>query len=114
MKKNHPNHRDSLLDQEEEQTIKELKEGLDKIDEWNPVFTPNIQWFQEHVEGEKARLRKKQWKDLLVFISTALLLLIVVVAVVYRQPIVFLYFQLIGIILLPLAFHKKRKKVSSE
>ncbi|MBM7660276.1 Flp pilus assembly protein TadB [Bacillus mesophilus] len=114
MNKNHPNHRESILDQEDEQTVKVLKDGLDKIDQYNPVITPNIQWFQEQVELEKTRIRKKQWKDLLVFISVALLLLVIVIAVVYRQPVLFLYFQLIGIILLPLAFNKKRKKVSSE
>ncbi|WP_373370434.1 hypothetical protein [Alkalicoccobacillus plakortidis] len=48
------------------------------------------------------------------FISVAVLVLSVVIAVVYRQPILFLYFQLLGIILLPLALYKPRKKVSNE
>ena len=44
----------------------------------------------------------------------AVFVLSVVIAVVYRQPILYLYFQLVGIILLPLALNKTRKKVSNE
>lgn len=104
----------SMLDDEEELTVKQLTDGLDKLDQWNPVSTPNLQWFQQNVELEKKRIRKKQWKDLLTFISVAVLVLSVVIAVVYRQPILFLYFQLVGIILLPVALNKTRKKVSNE
>jgi len=107
----------SILDDEDELTVKQLIDGLEKLDQWNPVSTPNLQWFQQNVELEKKRIRKKQWKDLLTFISVAVFVLSVVIAVVYRQPILFLYFQLVGIILLPLAFNntsKTRKKVSTE
>lgn len=104
----------SMLDDEEELTVKQLTDGLEKLDQWNPVSTPNLQWFQQNVELEKKRIRKKQWIDLLTFISVAVLVLSVVIAVVYRQPILFLYFQLVGIILLPVALNKTRKKVSNE
>lgn len=106
--------KDFMLDEEDEVAVKQLIDGLEKIDQWNPVSTPNIQWFQEKVELEKKRLRKKQWRDLITFISIALFVLVVVFTVVYRQPIVFLYFQLVGILLLPLAFNKTRKKVRNE
>ncbi|MDQ0209305.1 YxlC family protein [Alkalicoccobacillus murimartini] len=104
----------STLDDEEELTVKQVTDGLNKLDQWNSVSTPNLQWFQQHVEVEKKRIRKKQWKDLLAFIFVAILVLSTVIAVVYRQPILFLYFQLLGIILLPLALYKPRKKVSNE
>ena len=104
----------SMLDDEDELTVKQLKDGLEKLDQWNPVSTPNLQWFQQNVELEKKRIRIKQWKNLLTFISVAVFVLSVVIAVVYRQPIIFLYFQLVGIILLPLALNKTRKKVSNE
>ncbi|MDX8047336.1 YxlC family protein [Gracilibacillus sp. S3-1-1] len=114
MKKNDSKNSDIKLDDEDELTVNQLIDGLEKLDEWNPVSTPNLQWFQANVELEKKRIRKKQWKDLLTFISVAVLALSVVIAVVYRQPILFLYFQLVGIILLPLALNKTRKKVSNE
>lgn len=104
----------SMLDDEDEITVKQLIDGLEKLDQWNPVSTPNLQWFQQNVELEKKRIRKKQWKDLLTFISVAVFVLSVGIAVVYRQPILILYFQLVGIILLPLALNKTRKKVSNE
>lgn len=105
---------DAMLDDEDEVTIKQLIDGLDKLEQWNPVSTPNLQWFQQNVELEKKRIRKKQWQDLLTFISVAVFVLSVVIAVVYRQPILFLYFQLVGILLLPLALNTTRKKVSHE
>ena len=104
----------SKLDGEDELTVKQLVDGLEKLDQWNPVSTPDLQWFQQNVELEKKRLRKKLWKDLLIFISVAVALLTVLVAFVYREPIIFVYFQLVGIILLPLVINKTRKKVSNE
>jgi hypothetical protein len=107
-------HSGSILDGEDELVVKQLIDGLEKLDQLNSVSTPNLQWFQQNVELEKKRIRKKQWKDLLTFISVAVFVLSVVMAVVYRQPILFLYYQLVGIILLPLAISKTRKKVSNE
>lgn len=102
------------LDEEDVLTVKQLKDGLEKWDQLNPVSTPNLQWFQHNVELEKKRIRKKQWKDLLTFIFVAVFVLSAGIAVVYRQPVLFLYFQLVGFILLPFALHKSRKKVSHE
>ena len=114
MKEYDSKHSGSILDGEDELVVKQLIDGLEKLDQLNSVSTPNLQWFQQNVELEKKRIRKKQWKDLLTFISVAVFVLSVVMAVVYRQPILFLYYQLVGIILLPLAISKTRKKVSNE
>ena len=114
MKEYDSENNNSMLDDEDELTVKQLRDGLEKLDQWNPVSTPNLQWFQHNIELEKKRIRKKQWKDLLTFISVAVFVLSIVIAVVYRQPIIFLYVQLVGIILLPFAFIKTRKKVSNE
>jgi len=104
----------SMLNEESEWAVKELRDGLEKLDEWHPVTTPNLQWFQQQVASEKKRIRKMQWKALFSFIFVAVLVLSVVIAVVYHQPILFLYFQLAGIILLPFVLNRTRKKVSNE
>ncbi|WP_210467954.1 YxlC family protein [Sporosarcina sp. 6E9] len=104
----------SMLDDEDELTAHQLIDGLEKLDQWNPVSTPNLQWFQQNVELEKKKIRKKLRKELFAFISVAIFVLSVVITVVYRQPILFLYFQLVGIILLPFALNNTRKKVSNE
>lgn len=104
----------SMVADEDELTVKQITDGLEKLDQWNPVSTPNLQWFQQNVELEKKRIRKKQWMDLFAFIFVAIFVLSVVITFVSRQPILFLYFQLVGIILLPLAFNKTRKKVNNE
>ncbi|WP_156857677.1 YxlC family protein [Oceanobacillus sp. AG] len=114
MKKYDSKNNYSMLEDEDELTVKQLMDGLEELDQWNPVSTPDLQWFQQNIELEKKRIRKKQWKDLLTFISVAVFVLTVVIAVVYHQPILYLYFQLVGIILLPLALNKNRKKVSNE
>ncbi len=103
-----------MLDDEDELTAHQLIDGLEKLDQWNPVSTPNLQWFQQNVELEKKKIRKKLRKELFAFISVAIFVLSVVITVVYRQPILFLYFQLVGIILLPFALNNTRKKVSNE
>jgi len=103
-----------MLNDEDELTVKQLKDSLEKIDQWNQVSTPSLQWFQLNVELEKKRIRKKQWKDLLTFIFVAIFILSVMIAVVYHQPILILYFQLVGIVLLPFVFNKTRKRVSNE
>ncbi len=99
---------------EEAMTAKQVSDGLEKIEQWHSVPTPNLQWFQQQVELEKKRVRKKQWKELLVFIIVSVFILSVGMAVVYREPIVFLYVQLIGLILLPIALYKPRRKVNHE
>lgn len=112
MKNYDANNKNSKVNDEE--TVKQLVDGLEQLDQWNPVSTPNLQWFQQNVELEKKRIRKKLWKDLLTFISVAVLFLAVVIAVVYHEPSIFLYIQLVGIILLPLALKKTTKEVSNE
>lgn len=104
----------AVEEDEDKATVKNIVEGLEKVDQLNPVYTPNLQWFQQNIEVEKKKIRKKQWTDLLTFIAVAVFMLSVVVAVVYRQPILFLYFQLVGLVLLPVALSKTRKKVSNE
>lgn len=99
---------------EEAKTAKQISDGLEKIDQWQTVSTPNLQWFQQQVELEKKRVQKKRWKELLVFIFVSIFILSVGMAVVYREPIVFLYVQLIGLILLPVALYEPRRKVRHE
>lgn len=114
MKDDNLTKRDQVLDEEDERTVKQIIDGFEKIDQLNSVPTPDLQWFQQNVELEQKRIRRRQWKDLITFISVAASVLSVVIAIVYRQPILFLYFQLVGIILLPLAFIKTRKRVGNE
>ncbi|MDQ0232585.1 YxlC family protein [Metabacillus malikii] len=113
MKDDHSTKREQVLDTDE-QTVKQIVDGLDKIYQWNTVSTPDLQWFQQNVELQQKRIRRRQWKDLITFISVAAIVLSVVIAIVYRQPILFLYFQLVGIILLPISIIKTRKRVGNE
>lgn len=54
--------KNSNLDEEDKLTVKQLVDGLEKLDQWNPVSTPNLQWFQQNVELEKKEFEKNNGK----------------------------------------------------
>lgn len=114
MKEYNSTNKEEVVDEEDELTVKQIIDGFEKMDQWIPVSTPNLQWFQQNIELEQKRIRRKQWKELITFIFVAASVLSVVTAIVYRQPILFLYFQLVGIVLLPFTFIKTRKRVGNE
>lgn len=62
MKENDSKNSNSMLDDEDELTVKQLTDGLEKLDQWNPVSTPNLQWFQQNVELEKKEYEKNNGK----------------------------------------------------
>lgn len=105
------NKNNSLKEKEEEVIVNQLIEGFNQLDQLNEISTPNLQWFQETIELEKKRIKKRIWLDLVSFILVAVCILTMVISITYRQPVFFLYFQLLGVALLPLAINQTRKKV---
>ena len=99
---------------EEDLAVQQLIEGLDQLDHLNDVSTPTIQWFEQTIELEKKRIKKRIWLDLVSFIFVAICILTLVISITYHQPLFFLYFQLFGVILLPLAINQTRKKVNNK
>ena len=59
MKENDSKNSNSMLENEDELTVKQIIDGLEKLDQWNPVSTPDLQWFQQNVELEKNKNTKK-------------------------------------------------------
>jgi len=76
------------------ETIHELQEGLEKIDQF-PVYTPNLQWFEQIVIQEKQNTRKKLIKDLSVFFIVALIILSGMIISLYQMPAIFILVQII-------------------
>lgn len=73
--------------------FKEIEQGLDLIDKNSPVYTPNLEWFENIVFEEKQKLRKKLIFDAAAFAVVSLLILSGVLFALYRIPIVFFSIQ---------------------
>lgn len=74
--------------------IHELQEGLQKIDQF-PVYTPNLQWFEQIVIQEQQNKKKKLIKDLSVFFIVAFIILSGMIISLYHMPAIFILVQII-------------------
>lgn len=88
-----------LLDNEQQNkhdldAIHKLQDGLSKVDQF-PVYTPDLQWFENMVVTEKENNRKKLMKELSLFLIIALLILSGIIVSFYQMPVVFLFIQII-------------------
>jgi hypothetical protein len=73
--------------------IHKLQEGLSQVDQF-PVYTPDLQWFENMVELEMQKNRKKLRKELSLFIIIALMILSGIIVSFYQLPAVFILIQI--------------------
>jgi len=81
-------------DKQDFDAIHDLQEGLQRIDQF-PVYTPNLQWFEQMVIQEQQNKRKKLIRDLSVFFMIALIILSGMIVSLYRMPAIFILVQII-------------------
>lgn len=74
--------------------IHKLQEGLSKVDQF-PVYTPDLQWFENMVITETENSKKKLRKELTIFLMIALFILSGIIVSFYQMPFVFLFIQII-------------------
>jgi hypothetical protein len=74
--------------------IHELQEGLQRIDQF-PVYTPNLQWFEQMVIQEQQNKKKKLIRDLSVFFIVAFIILSGMIISLYQMPAIFILVQII-------------------
>ena len=74
--------------------IAELQEGLQRIDK-SPVYTPNIQWFEQLVIQEQQNKKKKLIRDLSIFTVIAFIILSGMIISLYQMPSIFILVQII-------------------
>lgn len=79
---------------QDSEAIHKLQEGLNKVDQF-PVYTPNLQWFEQMVLAEKEKIRKKFLSDLSIFIMIALIILSGIIVSLYQMPVIFIFMQII-------------------
>jgi Family of unknown function (DUF5345) len=105
-----------ILDNEQQNNhdldaIHELQDGLSKVDQF-PVYTPDLQWFENMVITEKENNRKKLRKELSLFLMIALFILSGIIVSLYQMPSVFLFIQIItSVFIVFYTFTGFRKKV---
>lgn len=73
--------------------IKEIEQSLDSIEHNTPIYTPDLNWFENMVLEEKHKLRKKLIFDVTAFTVVALFILSIVLFSLYRIPIIFFAIQ---------------------
>ncbi|MEH7381531.1 YxlC family protein [Bacillus sp. JJ1533] len=104
--KNEPRHEEDI------ETIQEINEALTRIDHHYPVFTPDLQVFEQMVVVEQQKQKKKFRRDLTAFILVALFLMTCLITAFFQLPLVFIIIQGIATISLPVySFFRYRKRV---
>lgn len=83
--------------------LKEMEQGLDMIERNAPVYTPDLEWFENIVIEEKQKLRKKFIFDVVAFAVVSLLILSGVLFSLYRVPIIFFTVQ--GVVTVMIVAH---------
>jgi hypothetical protein len=98
---------------DEQKTLDELTQGLDRLDRLHPVYTPDLQWFQARVLAEQKKLRRRLIQDLLLFWLVAAVILTATLAVITRSPSPYLVIQALAILAPTVWLMRSRKQVDS-
>ncbi|WP_028560318.1 YxlC family protein [Paenibacillus pinihumi] len=94
------------------QTEQELKSDLAKMEEWFPVYTPDISWFETRLAAGEKKLRRKKNREWAFFYMLAVVILGSIIAVGAANPIYFICIQLLGLVIVPAVIrYEKRKRV---
>ncbi|MFE8696245.1 YxlC family protein [Cytobacillus sp. FJAT-53684] len=81
------------LNEEMLAVVKEIEKGMHSVEQATPVYTPNLEWFEQMVVEQKHQSRKKLIIDILLFSIIAFLLLTAVLFTLYSLPVVFFALQ---------------------
>nr|WP_256989058.1 YxlC family protein [Bacillus sp. EB106-08-02-XG196] len=91
-----------------------MQEGWSKVDQF-PVYTPDLQWFENMVRTEKENSRKKLRKELSIFLIIALFILSGIIVSFYQMPVVFIFIQIITPVFIAYyTISRFRKKVKNQ
>ncbi|MFC4322106.1 YxlC family protein [Litchfieldia salsa] len=93
MKKNNTLENNVHHDLIDEELLTQINTNLNKVNQVYPIFTPELEWFQQMAESQQLALRKKLKKDLLIFSLCALFILSGVFISLIQAPKVFFIIQ---------------------
>ncbi|UAC48944.1 YxlC family protein [Bacillus aquiflavi] len=79
--------------QHETEVIKKINDSLYSIDHKLPIYTPELQWFEQKVAEHKKRIRQSFMKDVFIFALVSLFILSATIFTLYQVPVFFLLCQ---------------------
>lgn len=88
--------KNDILKMDDDKTILEITNSLRKIDHL-PLVTPDLEWFEEMALENKAYIKKKFRKDLMIFLFVAAIILSGVIVTLFQMPIMFIAIQIVVI-----------------
>ncbi|GLB58760.1 YxlC family protein [Cytobacillus sp. NCCP-133] len=80
-------------DEKYQAALKQLKDGLGSLEENIPVYTPDLQYFEQLAVEQKQTMRKKLMRDLAIFTVVGLLVVSSVLFMLYQLPAAFFILQ---------------------
>lgn len=102
--------------EDDAELIKHVQHDLEQMEQVFPVFTPDLNWFEQNIELTKKTSRKKLVRDLAFFWLIALSVVIISFMLVHRTP--FTYFVAQACILftfiISYVFLHRRKQVKRQ
>ena len=93
MKKQRDGMENEYLEEGLSHVLMEVEQGLNMIEKNAPVYTPDLEWFENIVMEEKQKLKKKFIFDIAAFAIVSLLILSGVLFALYRIPVIFFTVQ---------------------
>ncbi|SDO00829.1 hypothetical protein SAMN04487897_10756 [Paenibacillus sp. yr247] len=96
----------------EEHTVQILHEGLNKLDDLFPASPPSSSWFDQQIAETQNKQRLRLRGDLFKLWLVALMLLYILYMTAASQPVTFISFQALAMIV-PLVWLLLRKQVDS-
>lgn len=73
--------------------VKEIEDGLEMLEENVPVYTPDLQFFENLVAEQRQEMKRKLIRELAIFTVAALLIVTSVLFMLYQVPAVFFILQ---------------------
>ncbi len=98
---------------DQQQEINQLRSDLEQMDQLFPVFTPDLNWFEQQIEVTKKQARKKMIRDLVVFWIIAICIISFSALFINRTPVIYFILQIVAMLafLLYTVWNKRRKQV---
>lgn len=82
-----------LQDEDQAESIELIKMGLDILDDGIEVDTPSLEWFEQMVVVQKEATQKRFMKEVIIFLTIALIIVSVVLFTLYQLPTFFFALQ---------------------
>lgn len=82
------------LNKQDSGVIQDIQQSLKKIDEF-PIYTPDLQWFEQMIEEEKKQVRITFKKELIFFLIIASIILGGIITALNHIPKVFIILQIL-------------------